>query len=216
MKYKSIAEWPPGLSIENNTSTDVHGSRAAAEAVCRMLREKGLGGDGRVFPIHTRVEPILEPEQVERLIEIGERLHTQDNRITQNPMFCVRIKIRDFGYDSSYSSGQCWHDSGNEETIYDDDPDFKQPEGGEWEQFGYRDRWEIVMVAFTEDGCKHYLELNGHNDRSRAFRGEVEIYVESFNRCPEMILIREWLMALPEMNPRSSVPSAAKTLSHEP
>lgn len=42
------------------------------------------------------------------------------------------------------------------------------------------------------------LRLNGHNDRRRAFRGEVEIYVDSFNRCPEMIAIREALMSLPK------------------
>lgn len=128
------------------------------------------------------------------LTAIGERLRTQDNRITQNPMFCVQIKCRDVGYDSAYSDNRCWLDSANEQTVYDDDPDFKEPEGDEWEEFGYRDRWETVMVAFTEVGCKEYLELNGHNDRSRAHNGEVRIYVESFNRCPEMIAVREWLM----------------------
>ena len=129
------------------------------------------------------------------LEKIGEQIRTQDNRCTSNPMFCVRIKVRDVGYDPSYSERQCWHDSANDETIYDDDPDFKEaPTGEEWETFGYRDRWETVMVAFTQKGCEQYLELNGHNDRRRAYRGEVEIYVDTFNRCPEMILIREALM----------------------
>ena len=113
------------------------------------------------------------------LLDISERLKTQDNRITQNPMFCVQIKRRDVGYDSA-----------NEQTIYDDDPDFKEPEGDEWDEFGYRDRWETVMVAFTEEGCLEYLRLNGHNHR-----GETRIYVESFRRCPEMIAIRASLMA---------------------
>jgi hypothetical protein len=136
------------------------------------------------------------------LLAISERLKTQDNRITQNPMFCVQIKRRDVGYDSAYSDSRCWHDSANEQTIYDDDPDFKEPEGDEWDEFGYRDRWETVMVAFTEGGCEEYLRLNGHNDRSRAHNGEVQIYVESFNRCPEMIAIREALMAnAPDQRP---------------
>ena len=124
------------------------------------------------------------------LLSISERLKTQDNRITQNPMFCVQIKRRDVGYDSSYSDTRCWHDSANEQTIYDDDPDFKEPEGDEWDEFGYIDRWETVMVAFTEVGCQEYINLNGHNHS-----GELRIYVESFNRCPEMIAIREALMA---------------------
>lgn len=129
------------------------------------------------------------------LSEIGERLRTQDNRITQNPMFCVQIKKRDVGYDVHFVSGHCWHNSELEEVVHDDDPNFKEPEGKGWEEFGYRDRWETVMVAFSEKGCEEYLELNGHNDRSRAHNGEVRIYVESFNRCPEMIAIREVLLA---------------------
>lgn len=125
---------------------------------------------------------------------ISERLKTQDNRVTMNPMFCVQIKVRDEGYDWEYCDTYCWRDSANDDTVYDDDADFKEPEGDEWEKFGYRDRWETVMVAFTEEGCKEYLELNGHNDRRRAHRGEVRIYVQSFNRCPEMIAIRDALM----------------------
>ena len=123
------------------------------------------------------------------LAAIGERLRTQDNRITQNPMFCVQEKKRDVGYDSGYTDCRCWHDSVNCETIYDDDPGFKEPEGDEWDEFGYVDRWETVMVAFTEAGCKEYIRLNGHN------HGETRIYVQSFNRCPEMIAIRESLIA---------------------
>jgi len=131
-----------------------------------------------------------------RLLAISERLKTQDNLATMHPMFCVQIKVRDVGYDTGYCENRCWHDSGNETTIYDDDKDFAgEPEGSEWDEFGYRDRWETVMVAFTRGGCEEYLELNGHNDRRRAHNGEVQIYVESFNRCPEMIAIRETLMA---------------------
>jgi hypothetical protein len=131
------------------------------------------------------------------LKQIAESIRTQDNRCTEHPMFCVQIKRREVGYDANYASGKCWHDSANGETIYDDDKDFKgEPECGEWDEFGYVDRWETVMVAFTDDGCKQYLELNGHNDRRVAHNGEVRIYVESFHRCPEMILIREYLKSL--------------------
>lgn len=129
------------------------------------------------------------------LQEISERLKTQDNRCTAHPMFCVQIKRRDVGYDSRYSGSRCWLDSANEITIYDDDKDFKgEPEGDEWDEFGYVDRWETVMVSFTEGGCEEYLRLNGHNDRLRAHNEEVRIYVESFYRCQEMIAIREALI----------------------
>lgn len=129
------------------------------------------------------------------LLAISEQLKAQDNRCTMNPMFCVQIKRRDVGYDSAYAANKCWRDSASDETIYDDDKDFQEPEGSEWDEFGYVDRWETVMIAFTEKGCEEYLRLNGHNDRRQAHNGEVRIYVESFNRCPEMIAIREALMA---------------------
>lgn len=124
------------------------------------------------------------------LFAIGERLRTQDNRCTADPMFCVQVKVRDVGFDSAYAEQYCWHDGANDETIYDDDKNFKEPEGDEWDKFGYRDRWETVMVAFTEAGCEEYIRQNGHNHR-----GEKRIYAESFRRCPEMLAIREFLMA---------------------
>lgn len=132
-----------------------------------------------------------------KMDNIKERLLTQDNLGTANPMFCVQIKVRDTGYDAAYSEQLCWHDSANGDWIYDDDEEFtKPPSGTEWDEFGYVDRWETVMVALTHRGAEEYLEQNGHNDRRRAFRGEVRIYVDSFNRCPEMIAIREALMSV--------------------
>ena len=131
----------------------------------------------------------------EALQKIAEHLRTQDNRATQNPMFCVQIKRRDVGYDTNFTSHCCWHDSANDETIYDDDKGFMSPpKGDNWDEFGYVDRWETVMVAFTEAGCEEYLRIDGHNCKQRAHNGEVRIYVESFNRCPEMIAIRDLLI----------------------
>lgn len=131
---------------------------------------------------------------------IGDRLRTQDNRITQDPMFCVQILRRDVGYDSKWMDNHCWRDSANEETIYADDKDFNDERrtlveaSDEWYEFGYVDRWETVMVSFTEIGCLEYLRLNGHNERDRAFRGQIRIYVESYYRCTEMIAVREFLL----------------------
>jgi hypothetical protein len=123
------------------------------------------------------------------LDRVGHSLRTQDNRITANPMFCVQVSRRVTGIDTDYTDKRCWHNIDSGGTIYDDDADFAgAPEGEGWDEFGYQDCWETVMVAFTEDGCKEYLRLNGHNLR------KPRIYVMSFNRCPEMIAIREHLM----------------------
>lgn len=41
-----------------NESTDTHDSKEAAEAVCRLLEQHGFGGEGKIFPVSTRVERI--------------------------------------------------------------------------------------------------------------------------------------------------------------
>lgn len=119
---------------------------------------------------------------------IGERLRTQDNRCTAQPMFCVQEKRTVYGMDPDYSDDVVWIDT------YDGATEVPEPEDGEETETiiktGKMEYWETVMVAFTEEGCKEYLRLNGHNHRR-----ETRIYVASFNRCPEMIAIREFLMA---------------------
>lgn len=113
------------------------------------------------------------------LAEIAARLQTQDNRCTENPMFCVQTKRRDLVPDG-FSSDSIW--------VLDGEEVDEGTEGAE--EYYVRERWETVMVAFTEDGCKEYLRQNGHN------LTEPRIYVESFNRCPEMIAIRKALLDL--------------------
>jgi len=75
--WKSIAVWPkPAVNLmsEDNSSTDNHHSKEAAEAVCRFLRREGFGGDRKIFPLETRVEAIFPEngEHVHPLPAIGE------------------------------------------------------------------------------------------------------------------------------------------------
>lgn len=124
------------------------------------------------------------------LLAIVDRLRTQDNRCTANPMFCVQRLVRDVGYDPQYADGNTvWinMESGDYEEV--------PPNTLGAEEFGWKERWETVMVAFTEEGCREYMRLDGHNIKRRAYKGETRIYVESWNRCPEMIAVREFLMA---------------------
>ena len=123
------------------------------------------------------------------MAEISERLRTQDNHCTMNPMFCVQILVRDVGYDPQYADGETvWIDmqSGDCEEV--------APESEGAEEFGFKDRWETVMVSFTEKGAEGYLERDGHNVKRRAHNGQVRIFVESWNRCDEMIAIRDFLL----------------------
>lgn len=61
-RYRSIVLWPDSVKLGKipNESRDEHDSKAAAHHVCRMLRKKGLGLQGKIFPISTRVERISD------------------------------------------------------------------------------------------------------------------------------------------------------------
>lgn len=55
--WESVAVWPPAVSTGNdpNISTDKHAKEDSALAVCKALREEGLGGEGKIFPLETYV-----------------------------------------------------------------------------------------------------------------------------------------------------------------
>ena len=122
---------------------------------------------------------------------IGARLRTQDNRCTGDPIFQVRGRRRIYGMDPEYADDPVWIDTedGAREIPAPEDED----NPGDFAiKTGYFDVWEVLMVAFTEEGCKEHLELNGHN-YARRYK-EVVIYADSLRRCPEMIAIRDHLM----------------------
>jgi hypothetical protein len=59
-RYRSIVLWPDSVSTGRfpNESSDTHNDRMSAEWVCRGIEREGLGGERKIFPISTRVEPI--------------------------------------------------------------------------------------------------------------------------------------------------------------
>lgn len=130
----------------------------------------------------------MKPTPKQTIDEIAERLCTQDNRATASPLFCLQIKVREVGFDPDWTSDKCWYDTQDCCAVEPDDVN------NACELVGYKDRWETVMVAFTEQGLKDYMALNGHNVRAQAHNGETRIYVESLYRCDEMIAIRDALM----------------------
>lgn len=61
VQWRSCAKWPDGLLAfaypdHDNTTRDMHDSKEAAEAVCKMLERDGLGGERIHFPVKTWVE----------------------------------------------------------------------------------------------------------------------------------------------------------------
>ena len=103
----------------------------------------------------------------------------ENNRCTDQPMFILQKKVRDWGYSSGHEEGYKWvnsddyEDEANEEKAAELEALDDACEGtGPWEKCYYRDRWEFVTACFTEQGCKDYIEADGHN------HGELRIYAE--------------------------------------
>ncbi|MCP3966673.1 MAG: hypothetical protein GY718_10035 [Lentisphaerae bacterium] len=99
---------------------------------------------------------------------IAHEINTQDNRATQDPLFCVFEKERIYGLDPDYSDGY-EYDSETDDKIY------------------YVERDRFATAHFTEKAAQEYIDIDGHN-LERPF-----IYVTSMRRCYEMIAIRQAL-----------------------
>jgi hypothetical protein len=138
------------------------------------------------------------PAAVGELVAIGELIRTQDNRITDSPIFIVQQKRKICGVDADYTSHFEWIDPRDTSEVYDDaakaERDAEREEEGlppiEWIQVGYIEIWEFVTACFTEQGCKDYLARNGHNLR------QPRIYAEGSYRNQEWRTVRSYLMSL--------------------
>jgi len=137
-------------------------------------------------------EPI--PANIAAIIE---RLHTQDNRITANPLFAVQQKREYVGSDGYNDGGEMrWVDDSGEEADNEEAArleseyreTYSEPDG--WRRVNVFTVWEFVTGCFTEQGCKDYIAVNGHN------LNEPRIYAYGSYRNAEFIAIREWLMSL--------------------
>ena len=115
---------------------------------------------------------------------IADRLKTQDNRATDNPMFSAQEKRREYGYDWEYADSYLWieEEGGDNEEVEEDTPGARK--------VYYKDVWHTVMVSFTEKSCEDYLRQNRHHF------GETRVYAHTLYRNYEMIAIRKWLLSM--------------------
>ncbi|EIW9159540.1 hypothetical protein A8C19_27625 [Klebsiella pneumoniae] len=132
----------------------------------------------------------LPPE----LYTIGELIRTQDNRITDQPMFVVFQKREIIGSDEHSPSRICWVRDGEEvnplralrlEILYQDGRDTRG-----YDRYAMQEVDEFVTACFTEHGCKDYLRQNGHNLRLPY------IYACGSFRNNEYQLVRNWLAGI--------------------
>ncbi|HCI6600729.1 TPA: ead/Ea22-like family protein [Klebsiella pneumoniae] len=132
----------------------------------------------------------LSPE----LYTIGDLIRTQDNRITDQPMFVVFQKREIIGSDEHSPSRICWVWDGEEvselrakrlEALYQDGRDTRG-----YDRYAMQEVDEFVTACFTEHGCKEYLRQNGHNLRLPY------IYACGSFRNNEYQLVRNWLAGI--------------------
>lgn len=128
------------------------------------------------------------------LYTIGELIRTQDNRITDQPLFVVFQKREIIGSDEHSPSRICWVWDGEEvselrakrlEALYQDGRDTRG-----YDRYAMQEVDEFVTACFTEHGCKEYLRQNGHNLR------QPYIYACGSFRNNEYQLVRNWLAGI--------------------
>lgn len=129
------------------------------------------------------------------IIEIGALIRTQDNRITDQPIFVVEkskmvVTDPDYGYDDEewVDTDSCEHEVATE-TIARRLDALKDGwrDTGKWEKHYLKEVWVFVTACFTEKGCEEYLKLNGHN------LGKTRIYAYSTYRNHEYQAVRDHL-----------------------
>ena len=152
-----------------------------------------------------KTDPLLVGEVPEWLKAVSSNLRIQDNRITKHPLFVVQQRHRQLGFDPAYvlmDDEIAWGDNCNDnEPAFKGEPEWAEAEahyqehGDEpngWTRTGYKNEWQFVTACFTEQGCKDYIEANGHN------LNEPRIYAESAHRNLEWQRLRELLLQVGE------------------
>jgi len=131
------------------------------------------------------------------LKEVGSLILTQDNRITDQPIFIVQRQRTEWGYSSEYVDDYKWLNHGDDCAEADEEKsdslDADELEGEDleaWEKGYYKHYWEFVTACFTEQGCKDYLLRNGHN------LGVTRIYADGSYRNDEWRAVRNHLISL--------------------
>ncbi|EJW8613588.1 ead/Ea22-like family protein [Escherichia coli] len=179
-----------------DTNIDAMCRIAELEKQCAEWERKALSNFEECAAMAERIEEMQTKSAPDSFGIIGENIRTQDNRITSDPMFCVYQK-REIVVDADYDYDRIvWVDEdGNEanklqsrrlELLHEN---FREPPE-KWRRVAVKDIDEFVTCCFTEQGCKDYLAVNGHNLRLPF------IYVKSGFRNAEYIGIRNWLAGI--------------------
>lgn len=128
--------------------------------------------------------------------EIARELATQDNLMTDQPIWLVQQRRRVSGLDDSVGDSYEWVAEDGLEPADEEESkkceDHFEETGEELEGFTrnyYLDIWDFVTACFTKAGCEAYIAANGHNLKSP------RIYADGSYRNAEYQAVRNFLMA---------------------
>jgi len=125
---------------------------------------------------------------------ITDRLKTQDNRITAEPIFVVQQKRRVFGMDLAYSDNIAWMDDEGHQVTGEDAENMEKifqengVEPDDYRRVAYIDTWGFVSCFLTEQGAKDFIEAQKHNMH------EPRIYVDSGHNNSEWKALRAYFL----------------------
>lgn len=194
--HRAVSNFNPQMNIKTRDLKELvealerkEEQRANWFQMAQKLGEDLDSADKRIAELESRTVK-LPPE----LYTIGELIRTQDNRITDQPMFVVFQKREIIGSDEHSPSRICWVWDGEEvselrakrlEALYQDGRDTRG-----YDRYAMQEVDEFVTACFTEHGCKDYLRQNGHNLRLPY------IYACGSFRNNEYQLVRNWLAGI--------------------
>ncbi|HFN1151534.1 TPA: ead/Ea22-like family protein [Klebsiella pneumoniae] len=187
-KYIALAN-PANILALVEALEKAKGMEAYWKTQCRGITDHCEELQARIAELESRTVK-LSPE----LYTIGDLIRTQDNRITDQPMFVVFQKREIIGSDEHSPSRICWVWDGEEvselrakrlEALYQDGRDTRG-----YDRYAMQEVDEFVTACFTEHGCKDYLRQNGHNLRLPY------IYACGSFRNNEYQLVRNWLAGI--------------------
>ncbi|HCT7665706.1 TPA: ead/Ea22-like family protein [Klebsiella quasipneumoniae] len=170
---------------------ELESQRKLAFTASNRWADKFREAERRIAELESRTVTVKLPAE---LYTIGELIRTQDNRITDQPMFVVFQKREIIGSDEHSPSRICWVWDGEEvselrakrlEALYQDGRDTRG-----YDRYAMQEVDEFVTACFTEHGCKDYLRQNGHNLRLPY------IYACGSFRNNEYQLVRNWLAGI--------------------
>lgn len=178
--------------------------------IVEALRHTGCASELRVrHALANRIEQhgiappdgwwLAPSEHIETILKIGNLVRTQDNRITDQPIFVVEKSVMipispEYGYDAEewVNTDSADYERANEtksrrlNLLAEDDR-----KTGAWEKFYLKETWEFVTCCFTEAGCLNFLSRNGHNI------GKNRIYAYGSYRNNEWQTVRNFLKEMP-------------------